>query len=330
MQTAPLGSTGLEVSRLCLGSMNFAWTATEADSFAVLDAFLAAGGNFIDTADIYSRWLPGNKGGESEEIIGRWVKDRGVRDRVVIATKVRGRMWPGPDGEGLSPKHLKYAVNGSLKRLQVETIDLYQAHWFDENVPIEETLGAFAEVRQAGKVHFFGVSNFPPDRLRAALEASKRDPSLPKLETLQPHHSLVHRKEWEEELQQICLEEDLGVIPYSPLASGFLTGKYTKDGPQVESQRARSVRQYFNEDGWAVVDGLRAIADSRGVAPAAVALAWSLTQRGITAPIVGANSPAQLADQLPALTLDLSEEELNLLNAASRPYLVDGSAHPGR
>ncbi|MEX0783226.1 MAG: aldo/keto reductase [Dehalococcoidia bacterium] len=330
MQTMRLGSSDLEVSRLCLGTMNFGWTATEAESFAVLDAFLEAGGNFIDTANIYSRWLPGNKGGESEEIIGRWVKDRGVRDRVVIATKVRGRMWPGPDGEGLHPKHIKYAVNGSLKRLQVDTIDLYQAHWFDENTPIEETLGAFDELRQAGKVRFFGVSNYPPDRLRAALEASKRDPSLPKVESLQPHHSLVHRKEWEEELQRICLEENLGVIPYSPLASGFLTGKYTKDGPQVESQRARTVKQYFNEGGWAVVDALREIAGSHGVAPAAVALAWTLAQAGITAPIVGANSAAQLADQLPALSLALSAGELSALNAASQPFLDDGTAHPGR
>ncbi len=321
MLTAPLGSTGLQVSRLCLGTMQFGWTASEPEAFAVLDAFLEAGGNFIDTADIYNRWLPGNKGGESEEIIGRWLKDRGVRDRVVIATKVRGRMWPGPDGEGLSPKHITYAVNGSLKRLQTDTIDLYQAHWFDENVPIEETLGAFAEARDAGKVRFFGVSNFPPDRLRAALDAAKKAPSLPRIETLQPHHSLVHRKEWESELQRICLDENLGVLPYSPLASGFLTGKYTKDGPQAESQRTRAVKPYFNADGWTVVDALSDIAGSRGVAPAAVALAWSLAQRGITAPIVGANSAAQLADQLPALRLDLSAGEIDRLNAASKPFL---------
>ena len=330
MQTTTLGSSSLEVSRLCLGTMNFGWTATEAESFAVLDAFLEAGGNFIDTADIYSRWSPGNKGGESEEIIGRWVNDRGVRDRVVIATKVRGRMWPGPDGEGLHPKHIKYAVNGSLKRLQTDTVDLYQAHYFDEKTPIADTLGAFAELREAGKVRYFGLSNYPPDRLRKAIEASKQHAELPALVSLQPHHSLVHRREWEGELQRICLEEGLGVIPYSPLASGFLTGKYTKDGPQVDSQRARSVKQYFNAGGWAVVDALREIAGSRGVAPAAVALAWSLAQPGITAPIVGANSPTQLADQIPALDLALTAEELARLNAASQPFLADGSAHPGR
>jgi aryl-alcohol dehydrogenase-like predicted oxidoreductase len=330
MQTTTLGSSSLEVSRLCLGTMNFGWTATEAESFAVLDAFLEAGGNFIDTADIYSRWSPGNKGGEAEEIIGRWVKDRGVRDRVVIATKVRGRMWPGPDGEGLSPKHIKYAVNGSLKRLQMETIDLYQAHWYDENVPIGETLGAFAELREAGKVRAFGVSNYPPERLREAIDAAKANPELPAIVSLQPHHSLVHRKEFEGELQRICLEEGVGVIPYSPLASGFLTGKYTKEGPRVESQRARSVRQYFNENGWAVVDALRSIAAERGAPPSAVALAWSLAQPGVTAPIVGANSPAQLADQLPALTLDLAAEELDRLNVASLAFLENGDVHPGR
>ena len=330
VQTVPLGSTGLDVSRLCLGTMQFGWTTSEKESFAVLDAFLDAGGNFIDTADIYSRWSPGNKGGEAEEIIGRWVNVRGVRDRVVIATKVRGRMWPGPDGEGLHPKHINYAVNGSLKRLQMETIDLYQAHWFDEHVPIEETLSAFRELRDAGKVRSFGLSNFPPDRLSAAVAAAEADPSLPRFETLQPHHSLVHRREYEEELQLICLEQKLAVIPYSPLAAGFLTGKYTKDGPKVDSQRARTAKQYFNEGGWAVVDALRAIAGARGHSPAAIALAWSLAQPGITAPIVGASTPAQLADQLPAVEILLSNEELDRLNAASLPFLRNGTVHPGR
>ena len=310
--------------------MQFGWTATEAESFAVMDAFLEAGGNFIDTADIYSRWSPGNKGGESEEIIGRWMKERGVRDRVIVATKVRGRMWPGPDGEGLHPKHIKYAVNGSLKRLQIDTIDLYQCHYFDEKTPIEETLGAFKELREAGKVRFFGLSNFPPDRLREALEASRRDAWLPRCETLQPHHSLVHRKEFEGELLRVCLEQGLGVMPYSPLAGGFLTGKYTREGPQVESQRARSAKQYFNADGWAVVDALRHIAGERGVTPAAVALAWSLVQPGVTAPIVGANTPSQLADQLPAVELELTPEELARLDVVSQPYLEEGASHPSR
>jgi aryl-alcohol dehydrogenase-like predicted oxidoreductase len=330
MHLASLGSSGLQVSRLCLGTMNFGWTATEAESFAVLDAFLEAGGNFVDTADIYSRWFPGNKGGESEEIIGRWMKERGVRDRVVVATKVRGRMWPGPDGEGLHPKHIQYAVNGSLKRLQVDTIDLYQCHYYDEKTPIEETLGAFAELRRAGQVRFFGLSNFPPERLREAIAASNANSDLPEWVSLQPHHSLVHRKEYEEELQLICIEAGVAVLPYSPLASGFLTGKYTKDGPQVESQRARSARQYFNDNGWAVVDALRNVAGTHGVSSAAVALAWSLAQPGVTAPIVGANSPAQLKDQLPALSLELAKDELDRLHAASLPYLDDGAIHPGR
>ncbi|HXU24266.1 MAG TPA: aldo/keto reductase, partial [Tepidiformaceae bacterium] len=256
MQHTALGSTGMQVSRLCLGSMGFGWTASERESFSVMDAFADAGGNFIDTADVYSRWLPGHKGGEAETIIGRWMKQRGNRGEMVIATKVRGEMWPGPDGQGLSRQHIARAVEDSLRRLQTETIDLYQCHWFDDAVPIEETLRAMEDLIKAGKVRRIGLSNFPAPLIRAALNVSARH-GLPRFETLQPHHSLVHRAEWEGELQQLCLAENFGVIPYSPLASGFLTGKYERGAAKVSSQRANAVKQYFTPDGWRTLDAVR-------------------------------------------------------------------------
>jgi aryl-alcohol dehydrogenase-like predicted oxidoreductase len=319
MQYATLGPSGIRVSRLCMGSMQFGWTATEQESFAVLDAFVAAGGNFIDTADIYSRWVPGNHGGDAELIIGRWLAARGHRGDIVIATKVRGRMWPGPDGEGLGRKHIRSSVNGSLKRLQVETIDVYQCHWFDEKTPIEETLDAFAELIAEGKVRAIGLSNYPPNEFREALAAAGRD-GRPRISSLQPHHSLVHRAEFEAELQQLCIEHNVAVIPYSPLASGFLTGKYSRANTKTGSKRINSVKQYFNDDGWRALDGVREIAATHDTTPAAVALAWQLALPGVIAPIVGANTPAQLADQLPALDLELSASELQALDQATTPY----------
>ena len=329
MQYATLGSSGIRVSRLCMGSMQFGWTADEAESFAVLDAFVAAGGNFIDTADIYSRWVPGNHGGDAELIIGRWLAARGNRNDLVIATKVRGRMWPGPDGEGLGRKHIRSSVNGSLKRLGVETIDLYQCHWFDENTPFEETLDTFKELIAEGKLRAIGLSNYPPDRFSEAIAAAGKN-GRPPIASLQPHHSLVHRKEYEDGLQQLCLENEIAVIPYSPLASGFLTGKYRRGGPKVASKRSNATKQYFTEAGWTALDAVLQIAEARGTTPAAVALAWQLAQPGITAPIVGANSPAQLDDQLPALDLSLTPVELAALHEASLPFLLDGDVHPGR
>jgi aryl-alcohol dehydrogenase-like predicted oxidoreductase len=329
MKRAPLGSSGIEVSRLCMGSMQMGWTATEPESFAVLDAFVAAGGNFIDTADIYSNWIRGNHGGDAETIIGNWMQARGNRHDVVIATKARGRMWPGPDGEGLGRKHLRYSVNGSLKRLQTDRIDLFQCHWFDENTPIAETLDTFAEIIAEGKIGAIGLSNYPPDRFAEAIAASGRD-GRPGIASLQPHHSLVHRKEFEDGLQALCLEHNIAVIPYSPLASGFLTGKYIKGGPKVASGRTNATKRYFTDDGWAVLDAVREVAAAHGSPPAAVALAWQLAQPAITAPIVGANSPAQLADQLPALDLELTAAELRALDEASQPFLIDGDSHPGR
>ncbi len=211
MNTTQLGITGITVSNLCLGSMQFGWTADEAASFAVMDAFVAAGGNFIDTADIYSNWSPGNPGGVSEEIIGRWMKARGNRASIVVATKVRGPMWKGADGEGLSRAHITRAVDDSLRRLQVETIDLYQCHWPDEGTPIEETLTVFDELVKAGKIRHIGASNYSPAELADALRVADAK-KLPRFATLQPHHNLVHRKEYEAELAALCAGEGMGVI----------------------------------------------------------------------------------------------------------------------
>jgi len=328
MKTTELGRTGTQVSRLCMGSMQFGWTADETASFAVLDAFVEAGGNFIDTADIYSNWVPGNKGGDAEEIIGRWMKARANRSDLVIATKLRGRMWEGEDGDGLGRAHIMRACEDSLRRLQVETLDLYQSHWFDDRVPIEESLRAFEELVKAGKVRYIGASNYQVHHLTEMLEVAAAH-NLPRYETLQPHHSLVHRKEYEEGLQALCLANGIGVIPYSPLGGGFLTGKYVKGGERVKSQRAGGVRQYFNDDGWRALDAVRAVANAHQTTPSAVALAWQLAQPGIASPIVGANSVAQFAEQLPALELQLNTAELEALNAASAPFLAEGSVHSG-
>jgi aryl-alcohol dehydrogenase-like predicted oxidoreductase len=296
--------------------MQFGWTADERASFEVLDAFDAAGGNFIDTADIYSNWSPGNPGGVSEEIIGRWMKERGNRDRVVIATKVRGKMWDGQDGEGLSRAHITRAVEDSLRRLQIETIDLYQCHWPDVDTPVEETLAVFDELITSGKVRCIGASNYDANQLATAQRAAQRA-GMPAFAALQPHHNLVHRKEYEAELMALCEHEGIGVVPYSPLAGGFLSGKYRLDAPLPKSQRAARVKQYMNAQGFAVIDALDRIAAARGAAIPAVALAWSLTRPAIDSPIIGANDVAQLNDLLPAADLALSDAEVAELDHAS-------------
>ncbi len=296
--------------------MQFGWTADEAASFAVMDAFVEAGGNFIDTADIYSNWSPGNPGGVSEEIIGRWMKARGNRASIVVATKVRGPMWKGADGEGLSRAHITRAVADSLRRLQVETIDLYQCHWPDEGTPIEETLTVFDELVKAGKIRHIGASNYSPAQLSDALRvgAAKK---LPRFATLQPHHNLVHRKEYEAELAALCAGEGMGVIPYSPLAGGFLSGKYRKGQPLPDSQRAGNAKRYMTDAGFRAVDALDAVASAHGVSIPAVALAWQMTRPAVSGPIIGANTPEQLAALLPASELRLSADEVAALDAAS-------------
>jgi aryl-alcohol dehydrogenase-like predicted oxidoreductase len=317
MKTSKLGATGLSVSNLCLGTMQFGWTADEPASFAVMDAFVEAGGNFIDTADVYSRWAPGNPGGVSEEIIGRWMKARGNRDSIVIATKVRGEMWTGADGEGLSRAHVTRAVEDSLRRLQVETIDLYQCHWPDENTSIGETLAVFDELIRAGKIRYIGASNYTASDFGAAIKAAA-DKHLPRFSTLQPHHNLVHRKEYEAELAEICEKETIGVIPYSPLAGGFLTGKYRRGDALPDSQRAGTIKkQYLNEDGFCALDALDAVAAAHNTTVAAVALAWQLTRPAVAAPIIGANTRGQLAALLPGADLSLSSEDVAALDAVS-------------
>jgi aryl-alcohol dehydrogenase-like predicted oxidoreductase len=232
-----LGRTGLQVSELCLGTMQFGWTADESTSYQILTAAFERGINFIDTANIYSRWARGNPGGVSEEIIGNWWKRNKIpRQQVILATKVRGRMGDGPNDEGLSPSHIRQAVEASLRRLQTDYIDLYQAHWYDESTPIEETLSTFNDLVQQGKVRYIGCSNYPAWRLMQSLWAADQL-HVSRYDTLQPHYSLVHRAEFERELTDICQTYNLGVIPYSPLAGGFLTGKYA--GRLSSSQRSR-------------------------------------------------------------------------------------------
>jgi aryl-alcohol dehydrogenase-like predicted oxidoreductase len=318
MKTVPFGKTDLRVSNLCLGTMQFGWTADEAASFAVMDAFVAAGGNFIDTADIYSRWWPGNPGGVSEEIIGRWMTARSNRNKLTIATKVRGQMWDGPDGEGLSRAHITRAVEDSLRRLQIETIDLYQTHWPDDAVPQEETFAVFAELIAAGKVRHIGLSNYRTDQMQEALALGEN--SLPRFVSLQPHYNLVWREEYESNRMQFCADNGIAVIPYSPLEGGFLSGKYKRGGQLPSTPRAYMNRKFMTDEGFAVTEALAAIAAEKGVSSSAVALAWMLARPAVTAPIIGANSPAQLADLLPAAELTLSDVDMRLLNDASEPF----------
>ena len=312
-----LGRTGLKVSNICLGTMQWGWTADENASRAVMDAFVEAGGNFVDTADIYSFWAENNPGGVSEEIIGRWMKERGNRDQIVLATKVRGRMWGGPNGEGLSRVHIIKACEDSLRRLQTDYIDLYQTHWYDDETPIEETMAALDSLVRQGKVRYVGCSNYPAWRLMQALWACDKG-NLVRYDSIQPHYSLVHRAEFEREVQEVCVTYGIGVIPYSPLAGGFLTGKYTRES-DTSSARADGIRRrYFNEVGWRTIDAVRAVAAESGSTPTAVALAWLLAQPAMTAPIIGANSVGQLQESLAAGDLVLTAEQLATLNAASK------------
>ena len=312
-----LGRTGLKVSELCLGTMQWGWTADEETSFAVMDAFVEAGGNFIDTADVYSRWVEGNPGGVSEAIIGRWMKARGNRRQIVLATKVRGRMWDGPNGEGLSRGHIIAAVEDSLRRLDTEYIDLYQTHWYDADTPIDETIRALDDLVRQGKVRTIGCSNYPAWRLAKALWASDKQ-GLARYDSIQPHYSLVHRADFERETRELCLEEGIGVIPYSPLAGGFLTGKYRRDQPWPDSARADGIRtRYDNERSWASLEALDKIAQAHGKTVAQTALAWQLSQPVITSPIIGANSVEQLNDILGVVGFRLSDDEMQTLNAAS-------------
>lgn len=315
MNKRQLGKTGIEVSEICLGTMQFGWTADEATSFEILSAAYERGVNFIDTADIYSRWAEGNDGGVSEGILGRWRKQAQIpRDSLVIATKVRGLMG-NPPTEGLSRRRIAEMVENSLRRLQIEYIDLYQAHWADTDVEIEETMRAFDDLVQAGKVRAVGCSNYSAAQLREALGVSEKF-GLARYETLQPHYSLVYRAEYEAELAQICRENEIGVIPYSPLAAGFLTGKYRRD-EKADSVRAGSVAKYFTEKNWTLLDKMDEIAAEHGATVTQVALAWHLADEIVASPIIGANSVTQLEDSLGAVDVTLTFDEKALLDKLS-------------
>jgi len=316
MQMRALGRSGLRVAPLALGGNVFGWTADEAASFAVLDAFVDDGFNLIDTADVYSRWVPGHAGGESEAMIGRWLNKSGKRHRVVLATKVGKDMGDGKIG--LAPKYIRQAVDASLKRLQTDHIDLYQSHDDDASVPLEDTLGAYAELIQAGKVRAIGASNHTAARLKQALDTSARL-NLPRYESLQPLYNLVERAAYEAELEPLCRAEQVGVINYYALASGFLTGKYRSEADANKSPRGGGiVKKYLNERGRRVLDALDSAAAQHKATPAQVALAWQIARPGVTAPIASATSLAQWREIAGAARLELDAGTIAAIDAASR------------
>jgi len=314
MQRRPLGQTGYVVTPLALGGNVFGWTADEATSFALLDAFVAGGGNLIDTADSYSRWAPGHRGGESETVIGRWIARRGRHDDVIVATKVGSDMGLGY--KCLKRDYIVRAVEDSLRRLQVEAIDLYQSHWDDETTPLEETLEAYAQLIAQGKVRAIGASNLTAARLAEALATSTAR-GLPRYLTLQPHYNLFERGLFEGALAQLCQREGIGVIPYYALAAGFLTGKYRSEADFAKSPRGGGMKKYLNERGLRILAALDAVAARLSATPAQVALAWLMAQPAVTAPIASATSLGQLEQIMGALELTLDEDALRELGEAS-------------
>jgi aryl-alcohol dehydrogenase-like predicted oxidoreductase len=316
MQYRSLGRSPLQVSPLCLGGNVFGWTADKGTSFAILDAWVDAGFNFVDTADVYSKWAPGHAGGESESVIGRWLKQGGGRrEKVVIATKVGFEMGEGKGG--LSRRWIEQAVDDSLRRLQVDCIDLYQAHVDDDKTPLEETLEAFARLVKAGKVRAIGASNYSAARLAEALATSKRL-GLPRYESLQPLYNLYDRAVFERELQPLCAREEVGVINFYALAAGFLSGKYRKPQDATQSARgANTVKKYLNERGLKILAALDEAAQRTGSTPARVAIAWVMARPAITAPIASATSVAQLDELVQASRLVLDRDTVALLDAAS-------------
>jgi aryl-alcohol dehydrogenase-like predicted oxidoreductase len=315
IQQRQLGKSELQVSLLCLGGNVFGWTADEPTSFRVLDAFVEARMNFVDTADSYSKWAPGNRGGESETILGRWMKQRGNRNKVIIATKVGSDM--GAQGKGLSRTHIIHAVDASLKRLQTHYIDLYQSHLDDEGTALEETLGAYADLIVQGKVRVIGASNYTAGRLAQALQISKQH-AYPRYESLQPLYNLYDRADYETALEPLCRTERVGVISYSSLGSGFLSGKYRTDDDVSKSARGQGVkRRYYNDRGFRILRTLDEVALQHRSTAAAVALAWLLARPGLTAPIVSATSVGQVNELLAATRLELDAASIEQLNRAS-------------
>lgn len=310
MEHRRLGRTGLKVSTICLGTMQFGWTADEEDSFEVMTRAVELGCNFFDTADVYSRWAPGNPGGVSETIIGNWLSEGIVeRQDLILATKVRGTMGEGPNDSGLSRQHILNAVEDSLERLQTDYIDLYQVHSPDQETPLDETLQAIDDLVRAGMVRYVGCSNYPAWLLAKSLWVSDVR-RLVRFDSLQPHYNYVHRAEFERELQPLCLDQGVGVIPYSPLAAGFLTGKYRRDEPVPDSARAGAVqRRYFNERGFAAVDKLEEVGQRHDATVAQTAIAWVLANPAVTSAIIGANSIEQLEDTMKGAEVRLSDDE---------------------
>jgi aryl-alcohol dehydrogenase-like predicted oxidoreductase len=314
MEKRKLGKSGLAVMPLAFGGNIFGWTVDEATSFGLLDGFVGAGFDLIDTADIYSTWKPGNQGGESETIIGKWMKARANRHDVIIATKLGMDMGPGK--QGLSRKYIFSAVEDSLRRLQTDYIDLYQSHQDDPETPLEETLTTFAELIEQGKVRAIGASNYTAARLAESLTVSEKL-GIPRYESLQPLYNLYDRAVFESELEPLCLEKHLGVIPYYSLASGFLTGKYRSEADLSKSQRGKDIGRYLNERGFSILKALDQVAEKLGSTQARVALAWLIARPSITAPIASATSCEQLADLIEATRLKLDPESIELLNQAS-------------
>lgn len=314
MNKRPLGRSGIDIAPLMFGGNVLGWTADEATSFTLLDAFMAAGFNAIDTADVYSTWVPGHTGGESETLIGNWLRRRGRRDDVVIATKCGMDMGNGR--KGLSSRWIRTAVEDSLRRLQTDYIDLYQAHQDDPETPLEETLGTFAELVREGKVRAIGASNYSGERLAEALAISRRL-GLPRFESLQPHYNLYERADFERDLRPVCQREGLAVITYYSLASGFLTGKYRSGADLKKSPRGRRAQTFMNERGFRILEALDQVAAAKGATPAQVALAWLIAQPTVAAPIASATSLPQLDEIMKAASLSLDAESLALLDRQS-------------
>jgi aryl-alcohol dehydrogenase-like predicted oxidoreductase len=315
MNKRRLGRSPLQVAPLAFGGNVFGWSADEPASFSLLDAFVDAGFNLIDTADVYSRWVPGHSGGESETVIGKWLRKSRRRDDVVIATKVGMDM--GHDHKGLGRKHIVAAIDASLKRLATDHVDLYQSHTDDPDTPFEETLETYARLIEIGKVRAIGASNHTAERLAAALDVSERD-GLPRYESLQPNYNLVARGGYEKELEPLCVARGVGVINYYGLASGFLSGKYRSEADLGKSAaRGQRVKNYLNPQGFAVLDALEDVAARYGTKPASVAIAWLIARPSITAPIASATSVAQLKELLTAATLELDSAAIEQLDAAS-------------
>ncbi|ANL26189.1 aldo/keto reductase protein [Rhizobium phaseoli] len=315
MEMRRLGKTGLSVAPIVIGGNVFGWTAEEKTSFAILDAFFDAGLNAIDTADVYSAWVPGNKGGDSEEIIGRWLKQAGIsRDQAVIISKVGSDMGRG---KTLKASYILKAVEASLSRLQTDHIDLYLSHWPDADTPHEETLGAFAKLKQQGKIRAIGCSNYDATLLQASFAAAEKA-GLPRYDVLQPEYNLYARASFEGPLAELCIKEDIGVITYFSLAAGFLTGKYRSKADTQGHAREGRVAQYLDEKGLRILAALDKVSAETGAKPAEISLAWLLRKKGVTAPIASATNLSQLENLVKAATLSLSDEAMALLDEAGR------------